>query len=103
MRVTRKRRDSKEPNQFPLTLLFRIGWKNKCICFELELVLLRTCSFICQGTSTRRQRSDLFSLRVKLPPVSALPKDTTSALSGLSSHYPFNIDHEAGKLWTSTF
>jgi len=26
-------------------------------------------SFICQGTSTRRQRSDLFGLRVKLPPV----------------------------------
>jgi len=26
-------------------------------------------SFICQGTSTRRERSDLFGLRVKLPPV----------------------------------
>jgi len=26
-------------------------------------------SFICQGTSTRRQRSDLFGLRVTLPPV----------------------------------
>jgi len=26
-------------------------------------------SFICQGTSTRRQRMDLFDLRVKLPPV----------------------------------
>jgi len=25
-------------------------------------------SFICQGTSIRRQRSDLFGLRVKLPP-----------------------------------
>jgi len=24
-------------------------------------------SFICQSTSTRRQRSDLFGLRVKLP------------------------------------
>jgi len=24
-------------------------------------------SFTCQGTSTRRQRSDLFGLRVKLP------------------------------------
>jgi len=24
-------------------------------------------SFICQGISTRRQRSDLFGLRVKLP------------------------------------
>jgi len=26
-------------------------------------------SFICQGTSTRRQRRDLLGLRVKLPPV----------------------------------
>jgi len=26
-------------------------------------------SFICQGTSTRRQRSDLFGRRVNLPPV----------------------------------
>jgi len=26
-------------------------------------------SFICQGTSTRRQRRDLCSLRDKLPPV----------------------------------
>jgi len=26
-------------------------------------------TFICQGTSTRRQRSDLVGLRVKLPPV----------------------------------
>jgi len=53
-------------------------------------------SFIYQGTSTRRQRSDLFGLRVKLPPVttslveaitlSALPKDTTSELAGLSPH-----------------
>jgi len=31
--------------------------------------VVRQCSFICQGTSTRRQRSDLFGLRVKLPPV----------------------------------
>jgi len=27
-------------------------------------------SFICQGTSTRRQRRNLFGLRVKLPPQS---------------------------------
>jgi len=26
-------------------------------------------SFICQGTSNRRQRRDLFDLRVKLPPL----------------------------------
>jgi len=31
--------------------------------------VLDTCSFICQGTSIRRQRSDLFGLRVKLPPL----------------------------------
>jgi len=56
-------------------------------------------SFICQGTLTRRQRNDLFGLQVKLPPVttslttqveaiplSALPKNTTSELSGLSPH-----------------
>jgi len=28
-----------------------------------------TYSFICQGTTNRRQRSDVFDLRVKLPPV----------------------------------
>jgi len=27
------------------------------------------CSFICQVASARRQRSELFGLRVKLPPV----------------------------------
>jgi len=30
---------------------------------------LGTCSFICQGTLTRRQRREFFGLRVKLPPV----------------------------------
>jgi len=71
-----------------------------------EIFLLRPLlrySFIHQGTSTRRQRGgDLFGFRVKLPPVStiypligiraillsALSKDTTSELAGLSSHYP---------------
>jgi len=58
------------------------------------------------SVKTRRQRSDLFGLRVKLPPVttsesnhskveaiplSALPKDTKSGLAGLSSLYPFFI------------
>jgi len=56
-------------------------------------------SFICQGTSTSRQRRDLFGHRVKLPcyyqsnhakveeiPLSALVKDTTSELAGLSPH-----------------
>jgi len=28
-----------------------------------------TCSFVCQGTSTRRRRRDLFGLPIKLPPV----------------------------------
>jgi len=54
---------------------------------------------IYQGTSTRRQRSDLFGLRVKLLPVTtilatkgrgnpanALSKDTTSEVAGLSPH-----------------
>jgi len=35
---------------------------------ELGLGRFRS-SFICQGTSTRRERGDLFSHRVKLPPV----------------------------------
>jgi len=30
--------------------------------------------------------------------LSALPKDTTSELTGLSSHYPFNAERQAGKL-----
>jgi len=65
---------------------------------------LQFCSFNCQVVSARRQRSDLCGLQVKLPlvttslsnhskveaiPLSVLPKDTTSALSGLTSHYPF--------------
>jgi len=33
--------------------------------------LLGTCSFICQRTSTRRQRSELFGVQVKLPPDTA--------------------------------
>jgi len=31
--------------------------------------LLLSCIFICQGTSTRSHRSDLFGLPIKLPPV----------------------------------
>jgi len=55
-------------------------------------------SFICQDTSTRRQRSDLYGLRIQLPPVttsltsskveaiplSALRKDATSELAGVT-------------------
>jgi len=47
-------------------------------------------SFICQGTSTRRQRSDFFRSsdqsdrsKIEAIPLSALPKDTTSELAGL--------------------
>jgi len=35
------------------------------------LFLLGTCSFVCHGTSTRRQRSAICGLRVKLPPVTS--------------------------------
>jgi len=38
-------------------------------CSLISLKFRYRCLFICQGTSTRRQRSDLFSLRVKLPPI----------------------------------
>jgi len=31
------------------------------------MIRYNATTFICQGTSTRRQRSDLFVLRVKLP------------------------------------
>jgi len=55
---------------------------------------------------------DLFGLPVKLPPLyyqsnhskveaiplNAFPKNTTSKLAGLSSHYPFNAERQAGKL-----
>jgi len=33
--------------------------------------ILGTRSFICQGTSIRRQRRDLFGLRVKLSPITS--------------------------------
>jgi len=39
-------------------------------------------SFICQGTSTGHSY-------VEAIPLSALPKDTTSELAGLSPHYLF--------------
>jgi len=34
-------------------------------------------------------------------PLSALPKDTTNELAGLSSHYPFNAERQAWKLYTN--
>jgi len=37
-------------------------------------MILYTCSFICQGTSTKRQQKDFFSLGVKVPPA-AVPSN----------------------------
>jgi len=66
------------------------------LCNEIRLFKISLkYSFICYGTSTRKKRRDLFGFRVKLPPVtihsqveaiplSALLKDTTSELVGLS-------------------
>jgi len=48
---------------------------------------LQFCTFICQVTSARRQRSDLFGLRVKLKRV-GLPEikstDTTNSFVAVS-------------------
>jgi len=73
-----------------------------CLRLVKAVCSLQFCSFIFQVSSIRRQRRDLCCLRVKLPPdttsqplkveaifLSALPKDTTSELAGLFSHYPF--------------
>jgi len=37
-------------------------------------------------------------LKVEATLLSALPKDTTNELAGLSSHYPFNAESQVGKL-----
>jgi len=82
------------------------------VAYPLEFTL-GTCSFICQGTSTRRQQNELFGLKrqaasgyfqscyskVEAISWSALPKDTPSKLAGLSSHFPYNIERQAEKLW----
>jgi len=51
-------------------------WEKGLVAFE-NIIWGRkkngNCSFIRQSTSTRRQQSDLLSLRVKLPPVTLLP------------------------------
>jgi len=62
-----------------LTMVFQVmGWNARSAVVGLmydkvslqEIVLIRyRYSFICQSTSTRRQQSDLFDLRVKLPSV----------------------------------
>jgi len=44
-------------------------------------------SFICQGTSTRRQRSDFFGLRVKLPPVTTSLEAIPFSLGTHLFHY----------------
>jgi len=48
-------------------------------------------SFICHGTSTRRQQSDLFGLRVKL----SHNKQTCRPISTLTI---LNVERQAGKL-----
>jgi len=65
-----------------------------------KVLKLGTCSFICEGISTRRQRKDLFDLWVKLPPVTTCritqrpetSRVTTSKLAGLFRIYPFNAE-----------
>jgi len=66
-------------------------------------LLMRSRWSFCQGTSTRKQRSDLFGLssktatsyyqsnysKVETIQLIALSKETTSKRAGLSSHYPF--------------
>jgi len=64
-------------------------------------------SFICEGTSTWRQRRVVFEsscyyqsnqLKIEAIPLTALPKDTTTELVDLSLHYPFfYVEHQAGK------
>jgi len=47
--------------------IFAKKWKTR---IKIEILSqVNRHSFICQGTSTRRQRSGLFGLRVKLSPV----------------------------------
>jgi len=41
--------------------------------------------------------------KVETIPLSALPKDTTSELACLSSHYPFNVGRQVEKLGIPTF
>jgi len=84
----------------PLLWVCTVAKRLNNICFPCSGFSFRY-SFIYQGTSTRRQRSDLFGFRVKLPPVitsltnnskveaislSALPKNTISELAGLTPH-----------------
>jgi len=76
---------------------------------------LSTFSFIYQGTLTRRQRSDLFGLLVKLLPAEPLkvrgfllstvlcPRTQQANLLACSPHYSFNAKRQAGKLWMVQF
>jgi len=65
-------------------------------------------TFICRGTSTRRERRNFFGLRVncyyqsnhskvETIPLSAFSKDTTSELTGFSSYYLFKAERQPGK------
>jgi len=85
-----------EPQNFVKLKIAAVDSSMACRLQLMNLSLLRfRYSFICQGTSTSRQRRNLFGLWVKLPsvttsrnhwkveaiPLSALPKDTTSELT----------------------
>jgi len=72
------------PNQQPTkSVIIKQMRQNNCFNIRFRH------SFICQGASTRRQRSDLIGLRVKLPPISTLTL--------------LNAECQAGKLWIPTF
>jgi len=55
---------SYQENRVHLHYEHEIGFRKKLKGFRYSL--------ICQGTSTRRQRSDLCGLRVNLPPVTTI-------------------------------
>jgi len=50
-------------------------WQEKAAGTIFKVYIYCRSLFICQGTSTRRQQSDICGLRVKLPP------DTTSLIT----------------------
>jgi len=54
-----------------LTLLVITRLLDEVVILPVTRFMFRY-SFICHGNSTRRQRRDLFGLRVKLPPSSSL-------------------------------
>jgi len=66
-------------------------------------MLIYLLGYLDQETAKRRFRSlsqvvTCYHSKVEAIPLSALPKDTTNKLVGLSSHYPFNAERQARKL-----